>query len=210
MMGEVNQARDYDVRVLPTSVHPGDEYWRVVEVRHLSPSENRGKHNVFVDVVDGQGRRVREPQLRIGWTWEGRRPDEVAVPQRLDKPDGGVEQGNGNVEINGGQRLRVWILDARPSDAVEGIHTKWPDEPGPGGQKWNSIGHHSFYIRFQLAAANIVGGGDGGGGSTDDGPTIPSESGLVAMVQALQLEVAELRKFQMTVAQILRAAAQDL
>jgi hypothetical protein len=85
--GPVNEAEAYGVRVATAEVEPGAEYWRLVKVRHLTPLENQGKHNAFVDAVDENGLRVRDPNLRIGWTWEGRSPEEQAEPKRLDKPD---------------------------------------------------------------------------------------------------------------------------
>lgn len=200
-MGEVNQARAYGVRVLPTSVRPGDAYWRVVEVRHLTPPENRGKHHIYVDLIDTAGQRVAADGLLIGWRWEGQRAEERAEPARLDKPLG---EPMGNVPMNWGANVRIWISDPRrPSDAVEGLHTDWPDEPW-GNEKWNTTGHHSFYVRFQLAQAGAVtpGGGTGGEGTGNGGTGGGSTGGnegapeLVAMVQALRVEVAELRQFQ--------------
>ena len=67
-MAEVNQARDYGVRILPTTARPGQEYWRVVTVAHLTPNQNRGRHNVFVDVLDAQGNKMRNAALRIAYT----------------------------------------------------------------------------------------------------------------------------------------------
>jgi len=43
----------------------------------------------------------------------------------------------------------VSVADTLPSDRVENLHTKHADEPGPNGEIWNSIGHHSFYVIFQ-------------------------------------------------------------
>jgi hypothetical protein len=158
----VNQAEAYGVRVVTAQeegkVAPGGKYWRLVRVRHLSPEENQGKHNAFVDAVDENGVRVRDPALRIGWTWEGRTPGETAEPKALDKPD---SEPAGNVDIYGGMRLGVWITgDGLPSDRAESLHTNHPDEPGPNGELWNSIGHHSFALLFQRSVA----GEDGGGG----------------------------------------------
>lgn len=193
-MAEVNQARDYGVRILPTTARPGQEYWRVVTVAHLTPNQNRGRHNVFVDVLDAQGNKMRNAALRIAYTWEGRRADEPAPPQPLDKPDG---EPAGNLVIGKGQVIRLWLADERrPSDAVEGIHTNHADELGPNGEIWNSIGHHSFYVQFQLTKAIGVDGGEGTGNGGGNGGSAPPNGDLIAMVQALQLEVAELRRWQ--------------
>src|SRR6478672_1820752 len=84
--GSVNQATNYDVRIVPTNVADGELYWKVINVQHLSPDENGGRHNVFVDALDEAGQRCQNAALRIGWSWEGRRADENADPKPLDKP----------------------------------------------------------------------------------------------------------------------------
>lgn len=148
-MINANQAEAYDVHIVPAVTQPNATYWRAVQVRHLRPTENRGRHNVFVDAVDETGNPARDRRLRIGWTWAGRTESEAAPPQSLDKPPG---EPAGNVPLSTpSQVTTVWLADPnRASDAVEGLHTNWPDEPGPGGELWNSVGHHSFYILFQL------------------------------------------------------------
>ena len=147
----VNQAEAYGVRVIPAQVTAGQNYWRVVSVRHLTPDENRGKHNVYVDAQDESGQRCRDAALRIGWTWEGRQSDQTAEPKPLDKPD---NEPAGNVDVNLGQHIEAWIQgDGLPSDHVANMHTNHPDEPGPSGDLWNSVGHHSFHVVFQRARA---------------------------------------------------------
>ena len=114
-----------------------------------------------MDAVDENGQRVRDAALRIGWTWEGRTPDQTADPKPLDKPD---NEPAGNVDIYGGMHLVVWITgDGLASDRAENLHTNHADESGPHGELWNSIGHHSFALLFQRSVA----GEDGGGGDGD-------------------------------------------
>lgn len=142
-----NQAESYGVRLIPAQVPAGQEYWQAVSVRHLSPDENRGKHAVFVDAQDASGQRRRDPALRIGWTWEGRNPNDRADPRPLDKPD---NEPAGNVDMFSGQHVELWMEgDGLPSDRVAGMHTNHPDEPGPKGEMWNTIGHHSFHVVFR-------------------------------------------------------------
>lgn len=142
----INEAKNYGVLIQETA-DQSRIHWSAELVTHLAPDENRGRHNVFVDVVDKNGGRIRDDRLRIGWTWEGKRPNEAAPPKPLDKPD--YDDGHGNVDIYAAQTLSIWIHgDGLDSDIVSGIHTRHPDEPGPNGEKWNSYGHHSFYIRF--------------------------------------------------------------
>lgn len=141
-----NEATAYGVRIEP--VNASGNVWRAVQVRHLTPSENRGKHNLFVDVVDESGNRVFDKQLRIAWlASEG---DTTADYTPLDKPDTTIEKGDGNVDLYYNQTVTAWIVgDGLPSDRVAGIHTRHGDEPGPNGENWNSLGHHSFYVKFQ-------------------------------------------------------------
>lgn len=189
-MADRNQARAYGVQILPVTVSAGAAYWRVASVRHLTAAENRGKHNVYVDAVDSNGARVRDPNVRIGWTWEGRRPNEIARPAPLDKSPA---EPMGNIPLDWGQVMRVWIDATIPSEAVEGMHTNHPDEPAPGGEIWNSIGHHSFYIQFQLSQA--------GSGPVEPPPTEPGPGDAFA---ALQAEVAANTAWRMQVNAMLR------
>ncbi len=155
----VNLAESYGVQVVPAQVAAGQSYWRVTGVRHLTPDENRGRHNVYVDALDESGHRSREVALRIGWTWDGRHPDEPADPKPLDKPD---DEPAGTVDIFSGQRIEVWIEgDGLASDHVANLHTDHPDEPDPSGELWNSRGHHSFHVVFQRTAKPAEDGGSG-------------------------------------------------
>lgn len=162
----MNLAESYGVRIEP--VITNGACWRAVEVRHLTPTQNRGKHNLFVDVVDAQGRRVFDDRLRIAWyAYEG---DTTADFTPLDKPDTPLELGDGNVDLYVNQTLTAFITgDGIPSDKVAGIHTRHADEPGPNGENWNSIGHHSFYVKFQRST-----GGNKPTDPVDPPPTAPT------------------------------------
>ncbi len=142
----LNEAADkYGVRIVEAEVAPGDTYWRAIGVHHLLPEENMSQHNVFIEAVDEQGNRIRNPLPQVGWTWEGRQPHENAPPVRLDK---GANEPAGNVIMWAGQILSVWMLGAK-SDRVEGLRSTHPDEPLPDGRLLNTYGHHSFYVVFQ-------------------------------------------------------------
>jgi len=150
----VNNAKGYEVGVwhalADTEALPEHGYFRCVRVRHLSADENRGKHNVYVDVVDESGQRVRRDDLRIRWRWLGQRYDEYAKPAALDKPDSPLEFGHGNIDLSKGVQATVWIGtdDATVSDEVGPFHTYHRDERASDGRLGNSIGHHSFYAKF--------------------------------------------------------------
>ena len=186
-----NKAYDYGVTVVPAWGAPA---WRVLRVRRLSPTENNGKHHVFVKVLAPDGSRDRNPALRLGWGWENRRIDENAPPVPLDKPDVG-ELGHGNVPINAHQKIVVWIEgDGLPSDRVLGLRTDFPDE-APG----NTWGHYSYEVIFQrqtmvpveppVVEPVVVG----------EGPAEPGELTLAAQVAQLVLDVAELKAWRATI-----------
>ena len=124
-----------------------DSQWRLVGVYHLTGPENVGKHNVYIEALTKEGVRAR---VWVGWTWEGRRPNERADPFFLDKPD---NEPAGNLGIWWGQKIKLWIKGESAtsedlSDAAFNLHTDHPDEDG-----WNTKGHHSFYVLFQEAGA---------------------------------------------------------
>lgn len=146
-----NSAAAYDVRIEEADLPPDALYWRAIGIHHLTPTENRSNHHTYVECLDEQGHRVRQPNLRIGWTWTGRSEDEDAPPVRLDKPD---NEPAGNVPIQSGVQMAVWIQgDGLPSDRVVNLHTHHADEPTATGELWNTIGHHSFYVVFQRTRA---------------------------------------------------------
>ena len=164
----LNDAASYGVRLVEADAPVGETYWRVIGVHHLTPEENRGKHNVYLEALDEAGQRVRDPFAWAGWTWDGRRPEERADPVPLDKP---TNEPANNIVMYFGQIVSVWLNGLAPdgtalSDRVQNLHTNHPDEPGPGGELWNSIGHHSFYVVFQRARRED----DGGGGEPPEPP----------------------------------------
>ncbi len=144
-------AAAYDVKLTRAAAAAAQACWRVLGVHHLTPSENHGNHVVYVDIVDEAGMPLRDPNLRLKWGWEGQRADELVDPKRFDKS---LNEPATNVDVYSGQH--VWVCvegDGLPSDVVSNLHTKHDDEPGPTGQLWNSIGHHSFYVVFQRTTA---------------------------------------------------------
>lgn len=136
-----NSAANYGVSV----EYDSDNVWRVALVHHLLPSENRGKHNVYIEVLDKKGQRVSG--LEAAWEWYGQLPHEPSPPISLDKGD---DEPAGNLPIFKGQRISVWI-SGESSDKVHNLHTMHADE-GDG----NTWGHHSFYVVFQRAGSSIV------------------------------------------------------
>ncbi len=115
---------------------PQNPIWRVSGIHHLSPAENRGNHNVFIEMLCKQDE--REGFRAIHWTWIGRQLNEPAhdvfagqkpLNELVDLP------------LNLGMIVSVWT---NGSEIVKGLSSNYPDE-----MDGNSIGHHSFFICFQ-------------------------------------------------------------
>lgn len=115
---------------------PQNPIWRVLGIHHLDPEENRGNHNVYVEMLCKQG--DREAFRAIHWTWIGRQANQAA-PEAFagQKPLDELV----NLPINLGQIVSVWT---NGSPVVTGLSSNHPDE-GDG----NTIGHHSFFVCFE-------------------------------------------------------------
>ena len=129
-----NDAGKYGVQIH----HVVNPAWRVTNVHHLTPAENKGKHNVYVDAFDETGQRVSGVEL-----WWGDSSGAMGK-MNMDKPSG---EPMCNIPIWRGQMIYVSMGD--DSDSVVGLHSMHGDELGPNGEIWNSQGHHSFYVCFQ-------------------------------------------------------------
>ena len=55
------------VRLQPANVAPGQPYWRLVEVRWADEKEAKGKHNIYVNVLDENGERIIGQPVVIEW-----------------------------------------------------------------------------------------------------------------------------------------------
>ncbi len=146
-----DSAEQYGVKIIEADVAEGETYWRVIGVHHLLPRENFSNHHVYLEALDEDGNRIKNPPAWAGWTWEGKRPDERANPVILDKPE---NESAGNIMLFFGQKASVWMKGTNRdgqdnSDRVENLHTAHPDEPLPDGTLLNTLGHHSFYVVFQ-------------------------------------------------------------
>ncbi len=129
-----NQATAYNITIESALVVPK---WFIAQVRKV-PGD--GKHNVYVYAFDERGIRVSDKRIRIGWTWDGRQPNQIADPKPLDKPIG---EPHGNIDVYWAQTLTVWLDgDGLPSDRAHGFHVRWPAD------SMGYPGHHCFEITF--------------------------------------------------------------
>ncbi|RME56274.1 MAG: carboxypeptidase regulatory-like domain-containing protein [Caldilineae bacterium] len=138
-----NNAEPYGVTIEEAQVEPGQPYWRVIRVYHLSREENGGRHHIYLDALTPEGKRAFNSRARI--TWEG---GEQTVA--IDKPE--TEPG-ANFPMWKWQVCSVEMLDM-PSDKVHNLRTDHPDEPfDDGTQSGNTLFHHSFLVEFQQVTA---------------------------------------------------------
>lgn len=157
----INDADAYGVTITPAVTEPGEKYWKIVRVHHLTPAENNGNHHLYVNVLkDGQPN--REVDVIACWSNDGL----ASIP--LEKP--WPEEPMGNLPMYRGQIVSAFIEDVYDSDTVKGVHIEHPDEPPaiPGGDLGNTNGHHSFLVEWQLVTK-------AGDGEEPEPPPIPND-----------------------------------
>lgn len=134
-----DHARDLFTNNSPATVDksPALAAFRIIGIHRLTPSENDGKQNLFIDIRDTDGKRLDK---LIDWGWQGQRANEPSPALILDKPD---SEPAGNLVIWGGQIIWATVMN-QPSDTIRGVTTGLADV-GPGAT-W---GHHSYYCVWQ-------------------------------------------------------------
>lgn len=181
----VNDAWRYGVTVATVRTPSA---WRCLGVYHLTPAENRGRHNIFLDVLDETGKRI--PGAVVNWRWADGAPVQT---RKLDKL---TSEPGADIDAGKDATYSLWLsADGLPSDVVAGIHTRHADERGPNGELWNSVGHHSFYVAFMRQKAAVI------VPPIIDPPTVPGDE-----VAALRAEVLRLRGIIAEAQKVLGAA----
>ncbi len=137
MTDPINDAEAYGVRIVPTSVAPGADYWQITRVHHLPPEVNNGRHHLFFDALDAAGQRAFGAHILIRWPGGSH---EVIIDKPLPEP--GANEPLWAKQVVSAEALGL------PSDRAENLHTGHPDE-APG----NTLFHHSFEITFRRATA---------------------------------------------------------
>jgi CRP-like cAMP-binding protein len=121
--------------------------WRLVTARRLSACENRGKHNIFVKVLDAAGNPM----------------DGVMVVQANNGTPGNIldrmasgTKGSGEAEFIMWKLAEYMVFIANPdgspasTDFAQPIHSNFADEETcADGQGGNTLFHNSFEIIFQ-------------------------------------------------------------
>jgi hypothetical protein len=159
MTDVINDAEAYGVEIIPAQVEPGQEYWKVIRVHHLTPEENYYRHYIFLDAVDENGDRLYGTLFTVMWDGGS---DTIIVDKH--PPDPGTDFPMWKWQV-----CSVEALGA-PSDRVVNLRTDHPKE-GDG----NDMFRHSFEVIFQRTtaresiqpASSVVSGRvPGGGGHT--------------------------------------------
>jgi hypothetical protein len=128
-----NDAGAFGVEVQPV---PEAVYFKVVRVHHLTPQENHGMQNLFLDVLDEDGKRLNGATVNV------RASSGQLLPVRIDKP---AHEPGGNLPMFLGTIYAVEgvVIDGKPvlCQGVTGFHTNHPSD-GSG----NDTGRHSFLV----------------------------------------------------------------
>lgn len=137
-----NEAADYGVTIHQAGAG-GSQKWTNLGAYHLLPEQNKGNHHIYCDVLNIDKTR------RYGARLELRTEYNYVTHAVVDKPwsEAGT---NFPLYDYGNASIRVIDPNGTPSDVVAGLHFRHNDE---GQHKWNSWGHHSFYICFMLMSA---------------------------------------------------------
>ena len=121
--------------------------WRLVSARRLSACENRGKHNIFVKVLDAAGNPV--DGVMVVQANRGN-PGDV-----LDRMTSGAK-GPGQAEFIMWKLAEYMVFVANPdgspasTDFAQPLHSNFADEEMCGdGQGGNTLFHNSFEVIFQ-------------------------------------------------------------
>ena len=111
-------------------------------MRHLTGAENRGNHNVYVDVLAANRQDLRGTGIKFIYAWEGMQENERPPLVPIEKPAG---EFGGNMPIYLGAIASV-AIDGAPSEVVRGLRTDFGGDDGTDG---NSYGHQSFHVVFR-------------------------------------------------------------
>jgi len=123
------------VHVEPVSVPLGQPYWRLVEARWTDEQQSRGKHSIYIEVLDADGNRALGQRVVVEWA----SGSATLVVKDSPPPESGVNFPMYNTL--GSYAVRVLGV---PSDRVGGLGLGTIEAP-------NFTIHTCFYLTFRLA-----------------------------------------------------------
>lgn len=132
---------------------PSTQY-SLVEVRRLSPCENRGKHNIYVKVIDANGNGVDNV-----WVLQAPagNPGDIIEKKLTEKKDFWLmnqEDGRVTFDMYKGAQYTIFIsndgVTPASTDFAQPVHSNFTDEAAcPDGGGGNTLYHNSFSIIFR-------------------------------------------------------------
>lgn len=125
------------VRLFHANVTYGDTYWKLVRAEYRGPERMDGKHHIYVDLLDEQGRRVVNQALWAKWDGGGSTFYSEAKP--------GEEAAANFPMFAAGNAYRVSVAGL-PSDEVAGMGLGSIEEP-------HMAIHVSYFLVFQRSVA---------------------------------------------------------
>ena len=139
------------------TLQPGDVFYRLVAATFIDESASQGKHEVVVDIIDENGRRLDGSVARHGWPWE-----------RWPATDG-----TDDITVFGAQPAKWELWADYPADRVE-YGPYWVKAKGVSdvffGMGLPFKHHVSYVVVYQRMTW-----GSGTGGGTD--PTLEAIKG---------------------------------
>jgi CRP-like cAMP-binding protein len=123
------------VSIEDAAVEPGQQYWRLVEVRWEDENQSGGKHHIYVDVMDENGSRVMNQPVTVFWG------DGSYTAALEDKP--APDYGFNYQMYASGQAYNVKV-EGLPSDVLRGAGM------GDIENRFRGI-HTSYYLVYQRA-----------------------------------------------------------
>ncbi|HHB90047.1 MAG TPA: cyclic nucleotide-binding domain-containing protein [Anaerolineae bacterium] len=138
----------------PTPTPKPAKQYTLVEVRRLSPCENRGKHNIYVKVVDANGNGVNG--IWVIQAVAGN-PGQVIAKKRTEQKDFWImkpENGRVTFDMFKNAQYVVYIsedgVNPASTDITQALHSAFTDEANcPDGGGGNTLFHNSFSVIFR-------------------------------------------------------------
>jgi CRP-like cAMP-binding protein len=123
------------VTINDAPVGPGEQYWRIIEVRFADEQESGGKHHIYVDALDENGSRVVGQPVTVYWG-----DGNLTLPLE-DKP-----------APDFGYNFQMYAAGYAYSVKVEGLPSDVLNGAGMGDtvNRFKGI-HTSYYVTFQRA-----------------------------------------------------------